>query len=163
VLFGSGAPAAAPNPSLENPQSLNSPQTVQAPMTSNSPMTATGGKVSEETNKPHGAASEKPATLQNPQTLEIPQTVSAPMTTGAQMTVTEPVTTTSSSSSEPMVNPPAKSTPGDDKAKWRADIADATARATVRGGLAIQQLRGAIPSDAAPHAPPPPLNTESHE
>jgi hypothetical protein len=124
---------------------------------------ATGGKASEETNKAQGAASEKPATLQNPQTLESPQTVSAPMTTGAPMTVTEPVTTTSSSSREPTANPPAKSGPGGDQAKRRADIADATARATVRGGMAIQQLRGAIPSDAAPHTPPPPLNTESHE
>jgi hypothetical protein len=47
--------------------------------------------------------------------------------------------------------------------KRRADLADAAARATVRVGAAIQQLRGAIPSDAAPHTPPPPLNTEGHE
>jgi type IV secretion system protein TrbL len=157
-------PNGAPTASLENPQSLTSPQTVQAPMTSSSPMTAaTGSGASEETNRPQGAASERPATLQSPQTLEGPRTVSAPMTTGAPMTVTEPVTTTSSSSSEPTANLPAKSAPGGDKAKRRADIADATARATVRGGIAIQQLRGAIPSDAAPHTPPPPLNTESHE
>jgi type IV secretion system protein TrbL len=155
---------AAPNASLENPQSLTSPQTVQGPFTNSSPMTAaTGGGASEEANKPQGAASEKPATLQNPQTLESPQTVSAPMTTGAPMTVTEPVTTTSSSTSEPASSPPAKGGPDRDKAKRRADVADAAARATVRGGMAIQQLRGAIPSDAAPHAPPPPLNTESHE
>lgn len=157
-------PNRAPNASLENPQSLNSPQTVQAPMINSSPMTAaTGGGASEETNKPQGAASEKPATLQNPQTLESPQTVSAPLTTSSPMTVTEPVTTTSSSTSEPTSNPPAKGGPDGDKAKRRADVADAAARATVRGGMAIQQLRGAIPSDAAPHTPPPPLNTESNE
>ena len=157
-------PNRAPNASLENPQSLNSAQTVQAPMINSSPMTAaTGGGASEETNKPQGAASEKPATLQNPQTLESPQTVSAPLTTGSPMTVTEPVTTTSSSTSEPTSNPPAKGGPDGDKAKRRADVADAAARATVRGGMAIQQLRGAIPSDAAPHTPPPSLNTESNE
>ena len=133
-------------------------------MTNSSPMTAgTGGGASEETNKPQGAASENPATLQNPQTLESPQTVSAPTATGSAMTVTEPVTTTSSSTGEPTSHPPAKSGPDGDKAKRRADVADAAARATVRAGMAIQQLRGAIPSDAAPHAPPPPLNTESHE
>jgi type IV secretion system protein TrbL len=113
---GSGAPPAAPNASLENPQTLNSPQSVQAPMTAGSPMT-----------------------------------------------VTEPVSTTSSSTSEPTSKPPAKGAPDSDKAKRLADIADAAARATVRGGMAVQQLHGAIPSDAAPHAPPPPLNIESHE
>jgi type IV secretion system protein TrbL len=45
----------------------------------------------------------------------------------------------------------------------RADIADAAARATFRGGVAVQQLRGAIPSDAAPHVSPPPLNLETHD
>jgi type IV secretion system protein TrbL len=45
----------------------------------------------------------------------------------------------------------------------RADIADAAARATFRGGVALQQLRGAIPSDAAPHVSPPPLNIETHD
>jgi type IV secretion system protein TrbL len=154
----------APNALLENPQSLTSPQTVQPPMINSSPMTtASGDGASEDTNKPQGAASERPATLQNPQTLESPQTVSTPMTTGSAITVTEPVTTTSSSTSEPTSNPPTKSGPDGDKAKRRADIADAAARATVRVGVAIQQLRAAIPSDAAPHAPPPPLNTEGHD
>jgi hypothetical protein len=133
-------------------------------MTNTSPMTAaTGGGASEETNQPQGAASERPSTLQNPQTLESPQTVSVPMTTGPPMRVTEPVTPTSSSTGEPTSNPPAKDGPHGDKAKRQADIADAAARATVRVGVAIQQLRAAIPSDAVPHAPPPPLNTESHE
>lgn len=53
--------------------------------------------------------------------------------------------------------------PAGDKAQRRADIADAAAQATIRGGMAIGQLRSAIPSDAAHHTPPPPLSSGPNE
>jgi type IV secretion system protein TrbL len=58
---------------------------------------------------------------------------------------------------------PSQGSPTGGKAQRRAAIADAAAQATIRGGMAVQQLRSAIPSDAAHHVPPPPLNTGPNE
>ena len=65
--------------------------------------------------------------------------------------------------SQPTSVPPSVEVSSGSKAARRAAIADAVARATVRGGMAVEQLRNAIPSDRAPHVPPPPLNTETQE
>ena len=65
--------------------------------------------------------------------------------------------------SQPPSVPPSVEGSSGSKAARRAAIADAAARATVRGGMAVEQLRNAIPSDRAPHVPPPPLNTETQE
>ena len=84
-----------------------------------------------------------------------------PPSSKGSSTVREPNRATSSSiGGESQASPGA---PAGDKAQRRADIADAAAQAAIRGGMAVGQLRSAIPSDAAHHAPPPPLSSGSNE
>lgn len=72
-----------------------------------------------------------------------------------------------SSSSAPAGNAPAASDSRtvrqDDAANRRADKARSFAKGTFYAGHAVNQLRSAVPSDAAPPATPPPLHNESHE
>ncbi len=53
--------------------------------------------------------------------------------------------------------------PRADESKLRAARASSFAKGTIYAGHAVNQLRSAVPSDAAPPATPPPLHNESHE
>ena len=53
--------------------------------------------------------------------------------------------------------------PGADESKLRAARASSFAKGTIYAGHAVNQLRSAVPSDAAPPATPPPLHNEGHE
>ncbi len=60
-------------------------------------------------------------------------------------------------------NTPGGTTAQPSRAKRTADLASSLTKGTVYGGQAVNQLRAAVPNDAAPPATPPPLNTGSHE
>ena len=89
----------------------------------------------------------------------------APISTGGK---SEPAPASSGPSSSgatgnsaPMSGP--RTDPGAEESKLRAAKASSFAKGTIYAGHAVNQLRSAVPSDAAPPATPPPLHNESHE
>jgi type IV secretion system protein TrbL len=96
-----------------------------------------------------GAGAASPSQGSAPVAAEPPPASSGPSSSGA------------TGSSTPMSS--SRTDPGADESKLRAARASSFAKGTIYAGHAVNQLRSAVPSDAAPPATPPPLHNESHE
>lgn len=90
-----------------------------------------------------------------------PSQGSAPVATEPAPASSGPSSPGATGSSAPMSSSGAD--PRADESKLRAARASSFAKGTIYAGHAVNQLRSAVPSDAAPPATPPPLHNEGHE
>ena len=90
-----------------------------------------------------------------------PSQGSAPVAAEPAPASSGPSSSGATGSSAPMSS--SRTDPGADESKLRAARASSFAKGTIYAGHAVNQLRSAVPSDAAPPATPPPLHNESHE